>query len=567
MFTRIKLMRCFRMRKHIILALLPALFSICLPNAFPMNRENSLVTGLGGDPKTFNQLLAQETSSTQITQFLFEGLTRLDPISGKIEPNLAKRWKTTDDGLTWTFELREDVRWSDGTPFSAGDVYFTFNDVIFNPDLNIPVRDIFTFEGQAMTVRVIDEYKVEFRLPAVFAPFLLAMGQAILPKHKLDSAVKDGNFNSVWSTNAPPSSIVGTGPYRLSAYQPGEKIILEKNPYYWKKNASGERMPYIDHIVMLILPNGDTRLLKFIQGELDNYTVVGRDFPILKKMASSRDFSLFRTGPGFGSNFLVFNQSVIDPLKSKLFRQLAFRRAVAHALDRSSMIDLIYNGLGEIQCSPVSPSNPIYYLPDAVCYDYDLSQAKELLKQGGYEDRDGDGYVENAEGQLIEFVMMTNADNPERVKLAQMMREDLERLGLKVSLLTLEFNTMIVKLLTTKDWDAVLLGLTGSTDPHFGANVWRSDGSLHFWESKELAAQSEVQQEIDALFNHASQIFSTRKRKEAYAKWQFLVAENLPHIYTVLPEIIYAVNNRIEGVRPSALGGIFHNIEELKIKE
>lgn len=530
-------------------------------------RQHALVTSLGGDPKTFNPLLAQETSSTQVTQFLFDGLTRFNPVTGDIEPGLAESWENSEDGLVWTFHLAAGLQWSDGTPLTSGDVLFTFNDLIFNPELMIPARDIFTLKGSPIRVSAPDESTVVFELPVRFAPFLTAMSQAILPRHRLEASIGSGAFTSIWSTDAEPAGIVGSGPYRLASYQPGERIVLARNPYYRRRDSSGVQLPYIDSVVMLILPNPDTRMLKFLQGELDDYTVVGKDYPVLQKAAAMRDFSLYATGPGFGSNFLVFNQKSEDAVKQSWFVNTDFRRAAALGLDRANMIDLVYNRLAEPQCSPVSPSNPVYFFSEAPCFDYDRQAAQTLLAANGFIKSEKDGFLYDREGKRVRFVLMTNADNAERVQLAQMIREDLSRLGMDVSLLTLEFNAMVVKLLTGKDWDAVLLGLTGSVDPHFGANVWRSDGSLHFWESKEQAQASEIQREIDTVFEEASETLKTARRKVLYDQWQLRVAENVPHIYTVLPEIVYAVNNRIENVRPSALGGIYYNIEDLKIRQ
>lgn len=529
-------------------------------------RDQALVTSLGGDPKTFNPLLAQETSSTQVTQFLFDGLTRLNPVTGEIEAGLAESWESSNDGLVWTFHLPAGLRWSDGQPLTAGDVLFTFNTLIYNQTLMIPARDIFMLQGSEIQIESPDETTVIFRLPVRFAPFLTAMSQPIMPRHILEREVEAGSFASSWSTDVSPDAIVGSGPYRLRSYRPGERIVLERNSFYRRRDESGQALPYIDSVVMLILPNPDTRLLKFLQGELDDFTVVGKDFPVLQKESVRRGFSLYRTGPGFGSNFLVFNQKSEDPVLQEWFSSEDFRRAAAMGMDRTNMINLVYNRLAEKQCSPVSPSNPVYFYAEAPCFGYDPARAQALLEQKGFVRSSQDGFLYDREGRKVRFVLMTNAENAERVQLAQMIREDFSRLGMDVSLLALEFNAMVVKLLTGKDWDAVLLGLTGSVDPHFGANVWRSDGSLHFWETPEQAKASAAQQEIDRIFDEASQTVRTARRKQLYDQWQKLVAENAPHIYTVLPEIIYAVNNRIENVRPTALGGIYYNIEELKIR-
>ena len=192
------------------------------------------------DPKSFNEITAKETSTSLVTDLIFEGLTTTNAFSAKIEPNLAKSWDISEDGLTWTFHLREDVRWNDGQPFSADDVVFTFNELIYNPDIPSSARDIFTIDEKTFTVEKVDDRTVRFVLPVKFAPFLRGMGQAILPKHKLGKVVAQGRFNFTWGIDTDPEEIVGTGAFKLARYDPGQRLVFERNPYYWKKSAEGD---------------------------------------------------------------------------------------------------------------------------------------------------------------------------------------------------------------------------------------------------------------------------------------------------------------------------------------
>jgi len=536
----------------------------------------TLTLATTSDPKSFNPILAKETSTTQITGLIFEGLTRVNGITLEVEPNLAESWKIENDGLTYIFKLRNDVLWHDGEKFTADDVVFTFKELIFNPDIPSSARDIFTIEGKPIEVEKINEYEVKFSLPKRFAPFLMSMGQEILPKHILEKPLKEGKFNFVWGLDTPPQEIVGTGPFKLSKYLPGERVILERNPHYWRKDREGKRLPYLEKIVFLIVQNQDTALLKFKEGVIDYYGMRGEDYPILKPLEKKGNFTVYNTGPTFGENFLVFNQNrdinpqtgknFVEQKKLNWFTNKRFREAVSYAIDRESIIKIVMNGLGIPQYGPMSPSAGFFYNPNVRKYPYDVERAKEILKEEGFIDRDGDGFLEDKEGNRVEFNLFTNSGNTERIKIAQIIRKDLERIGFKVNFMPLEFNLLVSKLDATFDWDAIVLGLTGGIEPHFGANVWYSWGQLHLWYPRQKTPATDWEKRIDEIFTEAVQELEREKRKELYDEWQMIVSENLPLIYTVLPLNIFAVRNKFGNLYPTSYGGAFHNLEEIYIK-
>ena len=242
--------------------------------AFPFSSnasraDKTLVLSLAADPKSFNEMVAQETSTTEVTGFLFEGLTRLNTETGEAEARLAESWETSADGLVWTFHLRPGVLWFDGAPFGSRDVVFTFRDLIYNPSVLAAARDIFTLDGKPIRVEAPDEHTVRFTLPRPFAPFLLALGQSIFPEHALKQTVVSGHFSSTWGVNADPSTILGTGPFRLKKYVAGERVELIRNEQYWQRDEKGSQLPHLDRILMLIVPSPEGRLLKFLVGETD----------------------------------------------------------------------------------------------------------------------------------------------------------------------------------------------------------------------------------------------------------------------------------------------------------
>lgn len=334
----------------------------------------SLILSSTSDPKSFNDITAQETSTQSVTGYIFEGLTKLNPITLKPQPSLAQSWEVSKDGLTWTFHLRPNVLWNDRVPFTADDVVFTFNDLIYNPDVVSSAHDIFKINDKIFKVEKIDDLNVKFTLPVKFAPFLQGLSQSNLPKHKLAKAVEQKKFNFTWGIDTPPCEIVGTGPFKLESYRPGERFVLVRNPLYWKKSLDGKNLPYLDRIVYLIVQNQDTAMLKFLDSEVDYIGLRGFEYPMIKPAETKGRFTVYDSGPDFGSSFLVFNQNTslnpktqkpfVDPVKSKWFLDINFRRAVAHAIDKKKMIEILMNGLGYPQNSDMSKSAGFFYNPD-----------------------------------------------------------------------------------------------------------------------------------------------------------------------------------------------------------
>ncbi|MBI2871376.1 MAG: ABC transporter substrate-binding protein [Candidatus Omnitrophica bacterium] len=532
-----------------------------------------LVLGTTSDPKSFNPILAKETSTTAITGLIFEGLTRTDGVTTRVEPHLAESWEHTPDGRVWTFHLRHDVVWSDGAPFTADDVVFTFRQLIFNPDIPSSARDIFRVGDRDIEVEMSDTHTVVFRLEAPFAPFTRALAQEILPRHKLEEVVARGDFNHHWGVDARPGDVVGTGPFTLENYHAGERVDLVRNPNYWKKDGEGRNLPYLDRIRYLIMTNLDVELLKFQEGELDYYGMRGSDYAILKPQEKAGKFTVMNTGPAFGTNFLVFNQNTgvhpatgrpyLEPHKLAWFRDARFRRAVAHAIDRPSIIQIVMNGLGFEQDAAMSPSAGFFYHPGVVRHDYNPDASKALLAEMGLADRDGDGVREDMEGRPLEFSLNTNSGNTERIRIAEIVRKDLEVIGCRVFFTPLEFNHLVTKLNVSFDWEAVILGLTGGIEPHFGANVWFSWGQLHLWFPQQEKPSTEWEARIDELYTSAAQELDEGMRKLLYDEWQRIVSEELPLIYTVLPPNLFAIRNKFGNLKPTAYGGAFHNIEEI----
>ena len=527
------------------------------------------------DPLTFNLAVATDASSSGVLGYLFEGLTDVSWLSNEVEPSLAESWENSADGLTWTFRLRQDVRWHDGAPFTAADVEFTFNQIIYNDDIPASVRPTFTYrflneggewEVAEMSVDLVDDYTVQFVLPVPFAPFLRAMGTAIYPKHILEQAVVDGVFAETWGIETPPAEIIGTGPFTIESYEPETRVVLRRNADYWLTDTEGEQLPYLDTVVHVIVPDLEAELASFRSGESDLYGVPGKEFAELYPLQQEENFTIHRRGPAFGTTFLVFNQNAganpatgepyVAPAKLAWFTNTQFRRAVAHAIDRDTLIEEVFDGLGYPQWASISPSAGTFHNPDVRRYPYDAAEANRLLDDLGWVDQDGDGFREDGDGNAIVFTAATNEGNDIRTEVLARIRENLHAIGIDARVEILPFGDLVGQLTTTYDWEAIVIGLTGGTEPHGGINVWHSSEPLHLWNPNQPEPATEWEAEVDRLYIEGSQELDPERRVEYYRRAQALAAENLPLIYTVLPERLSAVRNVFGNTTPT-LYGIF----------
>ena len=528
------------------------------------------------DPLTFNLAIANDASSSGVLSYVFEGLTEASWLDDEIEPLLARSWEASDDGMTWTFHLRDDVRWHDGTPFTAQDVEFTFNEIIYNEDIPASSRSSFTFrqrdedtgiwEESQMAVVAVDDYTLVCILPQPFAPFLRSMGTAIFPRHILKEHVDDGTFNEVWDITTPPSEIIGTGPFTIESYRPGESVIMARNDDYWLKDDGGNSLPYLDRVEHIIVPELEDELTYFLAGRTDIHGVLGKEYAQLEPLQGEQSFTIYRRGPTFGTTFLVFNvnpgpnvehlRSYIDPLKRYWFSNTEFRQAVAHVIDKERIIDEAQHGFGYPQWSSISPAAGDFHNPNVRQYPYSIDTANKILDDLGWIDRDGDRVREDDTGNPISFSMVTNDGNSVRQAVGAIAHEGMAAIGLDVEFEVIDFGELVDQLTTTYDWEAVVIGLTGGTEPHDGINVWHSSEPLHMWHPNQRLPATDWEAALDELYVDGSRELDRQRRVELYHRAQDIVADNVPLIYTTLGERITALRNTF-GNTTATLYGLF----------
>lgn len=526
------------------------------------------------EPLTFNLALSNDTGSTGLLGYLFEGLTDTSWLTNQVEPGLAESWERSEDGLKWTFHLRRDAHWHDGEPFTAQDVDFTFNRIIYNDDLPVSARSVFTFrhfdaasgawKESRMTVRALDTHTIEFVMPAPFAPFLRSLGTPIYPRHILEKHVDDGSFSTTWGIGTDPAEVIGTGPFLIDTYRPADRVVLKRNPHYWMKDEAGNNLPYLDQVVRLIVPDLEAVLAGFLSTASDVHGVSGEEFAQLEPLQESQNFTIHRRGPGFGTTFLVFNMNpgtdpdtgnpYVAPEMLEWFRNKQFRQAVAHSINKDAIIDGIQHGLAYEQWSSISPAAGDFHNPDVRKYEYDIAKANQILDSIGWTDTNGDGIREDTNGNDLEFSLVTNAGNSVRERVTTLIQQGMEAIGLRVSYRPVAFGDLVNQLTESYDWEAVVIGLSGGSDPYSGIDTWHSSGGRHMWHPNQPQPETAWEATIDGLYIEGSRELDRQKRVELYHRAQEIVAENVPLIYTTLAERLTATRNVFGNTTPTLYG-------------
>jgi peptide/nickel transport system substrate-binding protein len=591
------------MLRRWFLVLLPFVVAIALGGCSPANfisqfntqaaQVSQLIANAGTDPKTFNYALSQE--SPNVFSYIYDSLIGINGVTNELEPALAESWEVSEDKKRIVFTLREGLKWSDGEPVTVDDVVFTFNDIYLNKEIPAPTRDILKVgeSGALPRVRKLNERQVEFTVPEPFAPLLLYGGGApILPAHALREAVttKDSEgkpkFLSTWGTDTDPAKIISNGPYRMESYTISERVVFRRNPYYWRKDTQGNPMPYIERFVWQIIENTDTALLQFRSKESDLLEISAATYALLKREEKRGNFTIYNGGPDTSRLFMCFNLNkarrsngvpLVNPIKSRWFNTVAFRQAVAYAIDRRTMIDNILLGLGELQNSMIPEDTPYYLSPNQglKVYDYNPEKARELLLGAGFK-YNNRGQLLDADGNRVRFTLLTNAGGRRISSIGAQIKRDLSKIGMQVDFQAIEFNSLLDKLNNTLDWDAYLGGIGGGgLDPHSSSTIWALDGGLHTFNSVPPPGQlplvgqefADWEREIAYLFVQGARELDEAKRKAIYAETQRLAQEYLPFIHLVSPLTFTAVRDHIQGVKYTALGGALWNIYELKVAE
>lgn len=534
-----------------------------------------LVVSLRAEPKTLNPVLAVDEFSRDVIRCLNADLIHINRLSQRTEPALAKSWTASPDGRRYTLHLRRGLHFSDGHTVDADDVVFTF-EVYQDEKINSPQRDLLIVGGQPVRVTKVDAATVRFELVQPYAAAeRIFDGLAILPRHLLEVPYRQGKFSQAWSPATDPAQLAGLGPFRLKEYVPGQRVVLARNPYYWKQDRKGNRLPYLDEIEFVIVPNQDAQVIRFQAGETDVLDrISAENYAVLERDQAQRGYRLADLGPGLEYNFIFFNLNDLSAKqlpaiarKQAWFRDVRFRQAVSAAIDRQGIVRLVYNGRGTPLWGPVTPGDRLWVNTAIPQPARSLDHARELLRLAGFSWK-SDGALVDSQGQQVEFTIISSSSSAERLKMATIIQDDLRQLGMNVQVVPLEFRAQLDRVLKTFDYEACVLRLaSGDADPNPEMNVWESNGSTHLWSPAEPRPATPWEARIDWLMQQQVTTLKYGARKKLFDEVQKLAAENLPLIPLASGNILVGAKETLGNFRPAILiPYTLWNVEELYLR-
>jgi peptide/nickel transport system substrate-binding protein len=502
---------------------------------------------LRSDPKTFDPLLVRDSDSATVSYLTGGVLIRLNRVTQQAQPELATSWKIDQQGRRITFRVRRGVLFSDGTPFSAEDVAYTMNRLL-DPKTHLSGGD--PFRTSSDPARIVtssaDTVSITFGAPVSGL------------EHLFDGI-------PMLSAHSPKKLAAVLGPFEVAEYKPGVEVLLARNPNYWKTDAGGKRLPYVDSIHLQIQQNRDMELVRFRRGELDlissldpdAFDQLGRDLPAAVSDA----------GASLESEMLWFNQAPAAPVpdyKKAWFASQPFRRAVSEAINRQDLARVVFKGHAQPAAGPVSPANRFWFNSALRPHPFDVASANRRLDQAGFRRRDGQLY--DREGHPVEFSIMTNAGNRPRERMATMIQQDLTALGIKVNVVTLDFPSLIERMTQNLQYEACLLGLTNvDLDPSGQMNVWLSSSANHQWNPSQKVPATPWEAEIDTLMERQAAETKPEARKRLFDRVQQIAWEQEPFVYLINKNSLMAFSPQLQNTAPAAVSPqAYWNVEFLR---
>jgi peptide/nickel transport system substrate-binding protein len=557
--------------------LLGALPSECYTEEFQVSkapqgrRGGRLIIAQRAEPRTLNPVAALDVGSREVIGLTMADLIHVDRNSFQAAPALARRWTASKDGMQYTLYLRRGLRFSDGYPFDADDVLFTFH-VHVDEQVRSPQRELLIIGGKPIALRKLNSHTVLFELAAPYpAAERLFESIGILPKHLLEKPYAEGRLASMWGITASPSAIAGLGPFRLKEYVPGQRIVLERNPHYWKVDSNGNRLPYLDQVVYLFVGTEDAQVIRFQSGETHVISDLGpENFTILEKERQRSGFRMVDLGPGLEYSFLLFNLNDLNSKglpsireKQSWFHQVAFRQAISSTIDRDGIVQLVYRGMAAPLWAHVTQGNRPWVNSAIPRSPRSLERARESLKSAGFSWNSAGKLVDQSKREVA-FSILTNSGNSQRARIATIIQGDLKDLGVTASIVSLEFRAMLDRIFNSYEYEAAVMTLaSGDTDPNAEVNVWTSKGSTHVWNLNGAPAP-DWEREIDQLMRQQMTTVPPVQRKRLYDRVQELVAVKLPLICLVSPHVLVGTTERLHNFSPSILRPyVLWNADEL----
>jgi peptide/nickel transport system substrate-binding protein len=484
-----------------------------------------LVTQLSAEPGTLNLITATDAYAAEINSYIYESLIKRDEQSLENVPVLAERWEISDDHLSYTFYLKNNIKWEDGYPFTAKDVIYSFDRIM---DPKVDAANLRNYYQDIQKVEALDDYTVRFhyRIP-YFRALEFCGGIPIVPAHLF----KEGeDFNQHPIGRKP----VGTGPYKLLHWETGKEIALEKNENYW-----GEK-PALKRIVFRVITDSTVGLQVLKQGGLDEMSL--RPIQWEKQTQTRRFNENFQKLSYYLPSYSYIGWNMRKPI----FSDKRVRRAMTMLVDRELFLKKILFGLGTVVAGTFYVNSPEYD-KDIKPYPYDPAGALALLKSAGWDYRNG-GDVLEKDGTPFEFQFLVPAGSKTGEQLATMLQENLKDIGIRMTIRKFEWAVFVQKV-EDQDFDACTMSwsLGWETDPY---QIWHSSQAG----PKGSNFVGFKNDEADKLLEEARQEFDAKKRDKLYYRFQEIVHEEQPYTFLFTTKALVAVSRRFRNVEVYPMG-------------
>lgn len=511
----------------------------------------TLTYGLVGLPPTFNPFTVQSLSDTFIQYLWYPQLVQFNAASGQYECYVCVNFQQR--GLDITFNIRSGIQWSDGRPLTIDDILYSA-ELHANPQVNSRQRTLFVQGGRPLRWSRVDGNTVRLTLNSPDAAVLELASWPIVPRHVWQPIFERGGaaaVNSAYTVSTPPAQIVGAGPFLVEAYRPGEEMVLRKNPNYWAVDERGNKLPYLDRIIARNYADTNARLAGYIGGQLDYFQPLTIDEVqgVRQAISAGRldaELKVNITQSAVTST-LFCNFQNPDPFKAQLCRNVNFRRALSHLVDRETIIRVGLGGLGKPLYGPISSGNTRWYTPGIFVegrtqFSYNPQRAAELLRGLGFTRRNAQGFLIDAQGRTIKMnALVVSTEALQRVA-APIVIEDMRKAGIDASFTIADNGSVINPALRnfnpdgTRNFDLSFTDFGGVFDPPTRRNLYNLNGVAHIWNLNRPGQPRPDRPEtfeilLDKLVSDGLAATDPAQRKAIYDRFQAVAAENLPLIY------------------------------------
>jgi peptide/nickel transport system substrate-binding protein len=536
-------------------------------------RGGTLTSSLRSEPRSFNRLVEARVPTDLYSTLTGAKLVRINRATGEPEAGLAEKWTISPDNRTYTLTLREGLAWSDGAPFTSADVVFSLQ-AIYDAKAGSVLASAFKIDGKPIEVTAPDARTVVLTLPGTFGPGIALLDNLhLVPKHKYEAALKAGTFAHAMAVSTPPAELLSMGPFKLTSYAPGQRLAFDRNPHYFKKDAAGIQLPYLDQVIFEIVPDQNAEIVRLQAGQLDTLQqqVRPEDIGTLRPLEQQGRINLIEPGVSVDPDGFFFNMRAPywskDPRRDWITHK-EFRQAISHAVDREAYANTVYLGAGVPVWGPITPGNKRWFTPNLQRYGHSVDRAKELLAGLGLVNRDADDWLEDPKGAEAQFSVLVFRGNTSVERGAQFLRDELKKAGVRVDVVALEQGAVIERMFKGDFESIFFVVLTSSLDPAMNADFWLSSGPSHFWNIGQPTPATDWEKQIDDLMVTVTTGVDEAERKKAFDDVQKIFADNLPALYFVAPRLYMGTSSRVGGVTPSILRPqLLWNVEQMTVTE